>query len=232
MKLYTMEECEQWCGYYNYYSFPEKQYMFQPKNEKGEAVLHRHIVNTDRKSFSHDIKLVENIIEKVVDNYPKLEKCLEKLLVYMCPKYDLENVNACADETEMTFFAKSTQIPTFMTDYIVPHELGHVLMFNYYSKHKNKEIMRKYLKLRNAPYGQCKSYDHYDDDKNEWVYNYFEEYLYLYGSHKDQNPVWDETPYEWFAEDFRYFFGVDKQEYWGLPIEKPNEKIRDFILSL
>jgi hypothetical protein len=63
-----------------------------------------------------------------------------------------------------------------------------------------------------------------------------EDFLYLHGTAEERTKYhgdWDTSPQEWFAEDFRYLFGVDKgEEYWGLPIPKPDDRIKEFILSL
>jgi hypothetical protein len=228
-----MKECEKWLFYKNFYDHPSKQYIFEPNHRiDGKPIHHRLVLDTDRKSFNHDVYRVMAIINTFKTlNTLNMKDIIESLDVYMCPKYDLQNANACAYKNYITFFAKSTQIPTFMTDYVTVHELGHVFMFNKFSKHENKELLREYLRIRNAPRGLCKVQE-YNDSKNKWEEKEKEDFLYIGGDRLEQNPSWDEDPYEWFAEDFRYLFGIDKEKYWGLPIPKPDDTVYNFINSL
>jgi hypothetical protein len=78
----------------------------------------------------------------------------------------------------------------------------------------------------------CVIYIDYDDVKKEDIYEDKEDFLWLNGNEKEKKTEWDTSPYEWFAEDFRYFFGVDKTKFWHMPISLPDDKIKEFILSL
>jgi hypothetical protein len=136
--------------------------------------------------------------------------CDNDFNLFFCPKPAVDTANGCALNDYICLFARGTQIPYCMTDYITGHELGHVVQFNFcktYSVSFNKYME---LRLPNSSFNER--------DKIR---------------HNMSNLPWDEQPSEWFAEDFRYLFGVDKdKEFWGLPIPKPNEQIKEFLLSL
>jgi hypothetical protein len=140
----------------------------------------------------------------------------------MCPKPSADTANACACDHYICYFARSTQIPYCMTDYITGHELGHVIQYKLCSEHRREnDKFREYLRLRNAT--------KFTDEDNSREFSY-------YGGHEEKEKhhgTWDTDPAEWFAEDFRYLFGVDTGEpYWGMPIDPPDEKIKEFMLSL
>ena len=203
MKIHNVEECKQWVSYRNSYSsIRNKMFMFEPEiisetgHERRLALLH--IVDITGKCFQHNEERVIRNLDKVKNNYPKLEILLDKLHVFFCPYPAVDTANACANELMITYYARGTQIPYCMTDYITVHELGHVVQYNLCKGDKFNE----YRKLRDPN-------DEYD------------------------TVDWDGDPQEWFAEDFRWFFGTDQgDKYWGLSISKPNDEVKDFILSL
>jgi hypothetical protein len=75
----------------------------------------------------------------------------------------------------------------------------------------------------------------WDDEKGRGIYEDKEDFLYVSGTQEQKNKYrdWDNDPQEWFAEDFRWFFGIDQgDKYWGMPIPKPDNRIKEFMLSL
>jgi len=205
--------------------------MFKPK-EDNTSFLSWHVADIASKCFQHDKDRVIQNINSIEANYPNLKPILENFKILMCPKPSADTANACANDNCVCYFARSTQIPWCMTDYITAHELGHIVQYKLCDKRKGS--FRRYLELRNAEKGICE-FDKWDDGLEKWIDVKEEDFLYIHGTHdqKEKYMVWDMNPTEWFAEDFRWFFGVDKGEkYWGLPIPKPDEKIKEFMLSL
>lgn len=233
MRIYTPEECEQWIGYKEKRGWQTKKYLFEPTNENNKIILSTLVVDVTGKCFTHNLDIVKQIIEQLVKNYPLINEIYNDLKIFICPKPEIGFSNAMCWDKEIVLWGRTTQIPYFMTDYIIAHELGHSIQKHFCSEHRNKELFRKYLELRNAPRGMCKIYDHWDEEKEEAVYITKEDFLFMSGEVEDKELDWDKSPLEWFAEDFRYLFGVDKGEkYWGLEIEPPDDKVKEFILSL
>lgn len=215
-----------------------KQLFFIPKYRHKDSLVEAAIdlvIDCDRKSFGHNIQQIEDGVAKLCENYPKLEKIIAgEFPLFLAPKFPAGGTNGYANASCVCLWAKPTQIPPAMTDYIVGHEFGHVVQFTYFDKYgsdEKKALMREYLALRNAPRGMCEV-DHYDEKTDKWIDVKEEDFLWLEGTNEEKKTEWDTSPYEWFAEDFRYFFGIDKVNFWILPIPKPDEKIKDFILSL
>lgn len=152
------------------------------------------------KCFQHDIQRVSRNYRMLQSTFPNGADIIDDIETFFCPKPALDNRNACSIKNNIVYFAKSTQIPWSLTDYIVPHECGHVIQ--YYMCPILEDVFAEYLKVRSI---------------NEKEINY------------DQ---WDSSPQEWFAEDFRFLFGYEQDEYWGLGIDYPTPKVRDFMLSL
>jgi hypothetical protein len=240
MRLHSMEECQKWITYRAYYPFGINMSMFDIKpDETNKYYLVWHVADIGGKNFQHDEVRITNNINKIIINYPQLQKIVDKLHIYICPKPSADTCNACANGDYICYFARSTQIPTYMTDYITGHELGHCVNFKLCSKHgDDNEKFRKYLELRNAPKGMCHVYVKWDKEKDEDIYEDKEDFLYLNGTQEEKRQYhgeWDANPLEWFAEDFRYLFGCEEgyRDYWGhKSINPPDEKIREFFLSL
>lgn len=233
MKLHSMKECEKWLTYRPYSPVFTKIPLFEVKpDELNKHYLTWHIADIGGKSFQHNEEQIIKNINTIEKNYPQLKSIVDNLDIFMCPKPSADTCNACANGDYICYFARSTQIPTYMTDYITGHELGHCVEYKICSRHRGENNkFREYLALRNAPKGICKIYDwdkEIDMDK--------EDFLYLEGTQEEKrfyHGEWDTNPAEWFAEDFRFLFGSDQREdYWGLPIERPNNKIREFFMSL
>lgn len=237
MIIHSFEECEQWVKYKNFYQSLTKSLAFEVRIDNGDKpdLYHQwHLADIGGKSFQHPEGRIVQKINQVAENYPQLKPIIENLHIFMCPKPSADTANACANDQFITYFARATQIPWCMTDYITGHELGHVIEYKL-CYHRNNDKFREYLELRNAEKGICRVYDFYDNEKKESIYADKEDFLYLCGTteQKEKYYGWDNNPQEWFAEDFRYFFGVDQGEpYWGHPIPKPDERIKEFFLSL
>jgi hypothetical protein len=229
MQIHSIEECESWVYRRSWHNIGEKVLMFEPEIDKWK-VLTWNIVDINGKSFQHSVDRIENDIVQICENYPNIKPIVDNLHIFMCPKPSVDTSNACASTQYICYFARSTQIPTYMTDYITGHELGHVVEYNLCSKRK-KNRFREYLELRKSPIGICQIYD---DDKEIYVDK--EDFYYYNGNEEEKKKYhgeWDTSPQEWFAEDFRYLFGADQREmYWGLPIAPPDETIKQFFLSL
>lgn len=226
-----MEECEKWIGYETYFDSAEKKFMFKIKNDANQLVTYCDVIDLNKKCFQHNIERITQNLDKLLKNYPKLKSIYENLNIYMNPKPTLGSSNAEASTNHIIYHARGTQIPHCMTDYITAHEIGHIVQFNFCKIYGDNKKFREYLELRNAPRGICK--DVFSNEDNEPPYVDKEDFLFLSGTQEEKTPDWDLSPQEWFAEDFRYFFGCDTgEEYWGLPIPKPTEEIREFMLSL
>jgi hypothetical protein len=207
--------------------------MFEPEI-KGHIVGNFNVIDLASKLFYHDEQRIARNINMVADNYPQLKPILNSLHVFFCPVPAADTANACASDDYICFYARGTQIPWCMTDYIVPHELGHVIQFNL-CKTRDKKF-KEYLELRKAEKGMCYGiYDHYDEATGKNIYVDREDFLFLHGDYEQKKKYsdWDMSPNEWFAEDFRYLFGIDQgDKFWGLPIPEPDDRVRDFMLSL
>jgi hypothetical protein len=234
MILHTQEECEQWIEYRTHSPLLTKSLFFIPNVGKGN-MLFWNVADIGSKCFQHNQHRILQNIEQIEKNYPKISPILENMHIFMCPRPSADTANACANEHQVTYFARSTQIPWCMTDYITAHELGHsiqgALCKNWRSE-RGKFV--EYLTLRNAPIIECE-FDEEDEDGND-ITVYRDDFAYISGTYEQKQQyhgTWDFSPLEWFAEDFRYLFGTDKgDKYWGLPIPKPNNKIKEFMLSL
>jgi hypothetical protein len=207
--------------------------MFEPEINNYK-IAQLDVVDLAGKSFYHNEERTARNINLVAENYPKLKYLLEKLHIFFCPVPATDTANACASDDYICLYARGTQIPWCMTDYIVAHELGHVVQFNLCKTRGNK--FREYLELRKAEKGMCYDiYDYYDDKNKKNIYVDKEDFLYLNGNTEEKNKYkdWDTNPIEWFAEDFRYLFGIDQgDKFWGFNIPEPDEKIKEFILNL
>lgn len=236
MKIYTSEECEKWIQYKSYYPLPYKTLTFKPLDEEGNHLgIDILVADLLGKTFVHNQNRIKKDIEKLLNNYPQLEKILEKMLIFLCPKPEIGFSNAMCWGDKIVYWARTTQIPFCMTDYITAHELGHSIESKFCSRYEHHEgsLWREYLTLRNAPKDICKVYVRWDKEKEESIYEDREDFICLHGTQKQRDTSWELNPTEWFAEDFRYLFGVDTGEtYWGLPIDLPNNKIKEFMMKL
>lgn len=241
MKIYTPEECERWIKHKTIYGSPFIQCIFTPyyKENDNELLIGDILVaDMERKSFNHNINRIKNNVNKICKNYPKLNELLDNINIYICPKPAMNFCNAEVwGDKNIIFYARTTQIPNCMTDYIIAHEFGHIVQKllckeSHYINRGNK--FREYLKIRNCPKDIFKDqWVKYDKVSDKDFYEDIEDYICLHSDHKDYSNDWDKLVTEWFAEDFRYFFGVDTGEpYWGLPIPEPNEEIKEFMLNL
>lgn len=234
MKIYTPEECEQWVKYKKRYDYPMNILTFDCEEIDGEKLyLTEPLADVSKKCFTHNQERMELAIHKLKSNYPQFNKLVDNLKIFMSPKPALSFSNACCwgDTSSIAMWARTTQIPHVMTDYIIIHEIGHMIQ-KQFAPERGREngLFREYLTLRNAPKSMYSVYKYYDEEKQESIY---EDELDFDAIHKGYSSFgWDLSPIEWFAEDFRYLFGVDVEPYWGLPINLPDEKIKDFILSL
>ena len=236
MKIYSPEDCEQWIKQGNYYGTPLKALMFYPLKEDGKSFgINTVLADLTSKTFTHNQSRIEVNINKLIENYPPIIKILEKIHIFICPKPEIGFSNAMCWTDKIAFWGRTTQIPFCMTDYITVHELGHSIEAMLCSRYDRGDVSswREYLTLRNAPKGMCNVYIDWDKEKDEGVYEDKEDFLCINGTHEQKDLSWDLSPTEWFAEDFRYLFGVDTGEpYWGMPIDPPDEKIREFMLRL
>lgn len=234
MKIYSMKECEQWIKRKVYYPLGIKVLVFEPEIN-GALAANMHVADTATKDFQHSLNQIIASVELIRQQYPQLNKILENLIIFMCPKPSSDTANACATGNYICYFARCTQIPWCMTKYITAHELGHVVEANLCNRRHSDSRFREYLELRGAEKGSCNICVDYDEKTHENIYIQKEDFLYLMGTYpeKSQYNDWDKNPAEWFAEDFRYLFSpADGIKYWGLPIPKPTKKIKDFMLSL
>jgi sarcosine oxidase delta subunit len=236
MKFYSVEESEKWLRYGPMHGSGLNYFIFDPFSPEGKSLLMATIVSdVARKCFYHSEERIKRAILQMVTNYPQFFRIYRNLKIYMCPRPSATIENAtCFYPDRLIFWARSTQIPTFMTDYIVGHEIGHVVQDAFCNTRKHEVKWREYLELRKAPKGICKVYVRWDEEKKESIYEDREDFFCINGDYHTQRPRdWDEKPDEWFAEDFRYLFGVDKGEpFWGLPVPPPDEEIKQFFLSL
>lgn len=236
MRIYTPEECEQWVGYVSTYEHPLKVYKFKIDELNGQKLyMDDELADVARKCYTHDISRMEVAIHKLEISYPPFSKLIDKLNIFMSPKPSLSISNACCygDRSSIIMWARTTQIPHVMTDYIIIHEIGHMVQSQFApdaGKKEKVDIFREYLALRNAPKGIYQVYKGYDEENNKSIYEDEEDYEVL---HKRYGVIdWDMNPVEWWAEDFRYLFGVDVEPYWGMSIDPPGDEIREFMLGL
>jgi len=235
MKIYTPDDCEKWVKYSKFYNFPTKIYLFSPVDENNNKLhIHRELVDLIGKCYNHNQQRIENNIEQLLINFPQLKPIIDQLTIYLCPRPSLHIENATTwSGKHIVYWARGTQIPFCMTDYITGHEIGHCVQDYFCPDRKENRLWREYLSLRNAPRGICKVYDHYDDENEITVYSDSEDFYCINGSHEQKPKHWHDDPVEWFAEDFRYLFGVDTGEpYWGFEIPLPDESIKNFFLKL
>jgi hypothetical protein len=230
MIIHTEQECEKWLNRKAFYPVLTKVLLFEPKI-KDDKILVWQVADIGGKTFQHDIERIKLDFKKICRNYPKAQELLENLDIFICPKPSADTANACANDDYICYFGRSTQIPWCITDYVTVHELGHIVQKRLCHQRKNIEKMKEYLELRNAPKAEVEVYD---DEKGDYVIKM--DYVFLYGDGKQKNiheGTWDTNPSEWFAEDFRYLFGIDQgDKFWGLPITPPDDKIKEFMLSL
>lgn len=230
MIIHTMEECQQWIVSKKPYSLLTNAMFFEPYIEERMA-LTWHVADICGKSFQHNIERIKQNIEELSINFPKIVSILEGLHIFFSPKPSADTANACANNSMVCYFSRATQIPYCMTDYITVHELGHVVE----QRLCGIEKFREYLELRKAEKGMCEIYDYYDEETEKTIYKNEIDFLCQKGTQEEKAKYydWDMSPAEWFAEDFRYLFGVDKgDKFWGFSIEPPDKKIREFFLSL
>ena len=238
MIFHNIEECQKWIVRRVYYPLSTTVSLFEVKpDETNKHYITWHIADIGGKSFHHNKERIMNNIDIILNNYPQLKSVVDQLHIFMCPKPSADTCNACANGDYICYFARSTQIPWYMTDYITGHELGHCVQFKLCSRYINKnDRFKEYLELRNAPKDMCHIYTDREDEDGEEIYDDRIDFLYLYGTKEEKKEYhgdWDDSPQEWFAEDFRYLFGADQREkYWGLTIDPPDERIREFMLSL
>jgi hypothetical protein len=239
VRIHSMEECQKWIVHRAYNPIFVKVPLFEVKpDEINNQYITWHVADIGGKSFQHSEERIINNISMLQNNYPKLKNILQKLHIFICPKPSGDTCNACANGDYIVYFARSTQIPTYMTDYITGHELGHCVQYKLCSRHGEADKFREYLKLRNAPEGMCHIYKDWDEEKEENIYEDKIDFLYLNGTSEEKDKFhgeWDTNPQEWFAEDFRYLFGCEEgyKDYWGhKSIDPPDDKIKEFFLSL
>lgn len=234
MKIYTPEECKEWIGYRPYYGFAENQYMFQPEINGLKRAFSADCLNLSGKLFHHSINLIESVIDHIKNTYPQSIEVFDEMNIYLVPVPHKSVCNAhMSGHEDMYLYPRSTQIPSFMTEYIVSHEVGHAIQAYYCPDRRNNDLWREYLTIRNAPKGICHISDRYDNEKDEWIYEDIEDFYCLNGSAEQKPKNWDEKPIEWFAEDFRYIMNYGWDQRWELTtIDKPSKAIYDFILGL
>lgn len=234
MQLFTPEDCKKWVVDGTCYGSPFRQLLFKPLKENGKSLgITMILADLPRVLYAHNPDRVMRVYNELLQNYPPLQEVADKLQIYICPKPSLgfENGNCWTDE--IVLWARPTQIPDFMTDYITVHEIGHFVNNKFCPRRNSNELWRQYLELRKAPKGICKIHMGYDEDKEKNVYEDQEDFLCLNGTQDERNAEWRLSPAEWFAEDFRFLFGVDKGEpYWGMPIDPPGNEIKEFMMSL
>ncbi len=234
MKIYSEKECEQWVNRRTFYPVLTNTLLFEPKINN-QHVLSWNLADIGGKNFQHDIERIKSNLEMIVFENRQLENLVDKLNIFMCPKPSADTANACAgrysDNNYICYFGRSTQIPWCVTDYITAHELGHIIQKTFCDGCRNEEKLRTYLQLRGAVMDDCQTYD---DEKQRNVIK--QDFVFIHGNGKQRQQyegTWDTNPAEWFAEDFRYLFGVEQgDKYWGLPIPKPNKAVKDFMLNL
>jgi hypothetical protein len=238
MIIHNFEECKKWIVHREYNPFFINMPLFDVKpDETNKNYIIWHIADISGKSFQHSEERIIRNINIMVNNYPQLKSIVDELDIFMCPKPSATTDNACANGNYICYFARSTQIPTYMTDYITGHELGHCVETKLCSRN-SKDRLREYLELRKAPKGMCEVYVRYDNEKEKNIYESKEDFLYLKGTQEEKKQYhgeWDTNPAEWFAEDFRYLFGCEEgyRDYWGhQSIEPPDKKIKEFFMSL
>lgn len=230
MKIHTEQECEKWLIQRAYYPILTKILLFEPEID-GQKVLVNQVADIGGKNFQHNIERIRLNLDKICENFPKAEEILKDLHIFLCPKPSADTANACAYKSYICYFGRCTQIPWCMTDYITAHELGHVIQKNLCHELSNKKKMREYLTLRNAKTAICEVYDERREE-----YTFTTSFVFLDGDSEQRRTyegTWDTYPAEWFAEDFRYLFGTDQgDKFWGLPIAPPDDRIKEFMLSL
>jgi hypothetical protein len=227
MRLYTVEECKKWIERRADYNGMNQLYFTHPNEEKDWNDFKIPLVDMAKKTFTHDEMRIWWNVEKIRQGYEPLDKILNNFSIYICPYPNPGFQNAEVwNGKDIIFYARTTQIPSLMTDYITAHEIGHVVQDKLCSDYPEKQQWREYLRLRKAPYGLIKdAYLGWDEEKHEQIRGEKEDYFCLHGVKE-----WDERPTEWFAEDFRYFFGTYNS--WELSIPEPTEEIKEFMLSL
>jgi|GEM_PF-7035924 len=248
MKIYTVEECQEFITEDKYLPFYQKKFYKEGKSWN----IYLANISDHRHCYHHNIDRVKWNIEKLQEKYPPINKILEiekdedeyrnkRLELYFCPLPNLgfQNAEVWNGNRDIVFYARCTQIPRSMTDYVTIHELGHIIQYYYACDHReDTSKWREYLKLRNAPRDICTIYDHWDEDKKIEVYREEEDFVCMnskMGNHEKYPHYWHERPIEHFAEDFRYFFNNINDDYWGLEeygIPKPDEKIKELMLNL
>jgi hypothetical protein len=220
MRLHSIEECKKWIVNKAYSPFLTKMSLFEVKpDDTNKYYMTWHVADIGGKSFQHKEDRIIRNINIIANSFPQLKPIIDKMHIYICPKPSADTCNACANGDYICYFARSTQIPDYMTDYITGHELGHCVEYKLCSRSKNNKF-KEYLELRNAPKGICNVYVGWDDDKGEGIYEDKEDFLYLSGTQEEKrlyHGEWDTSPAEWFAEDFRYLFGCEEgyRDYWG-----------------
>lgn len=230
MIIHTEQECEKWLNYRAYYPVLTKVLLFEPEID-GNKISVNQVADIGGKNFQHNVERIREDLDKICENFPKAKDIIKRLDIFLCPKPSADTANACANEDYICYYGRCTQIPWCMTDYITAHELGHVVQKRLCRDYYHTEKLKKYLELRNAPKADVEVYD---DEKEETVIKV--DYVFIYGDSKQRQQyqgTWDTNPAEWFAEDFRYLFGTDKgDKFWGLPIAPPDDRIKEFMLSL
>jgi len=235
MNIFSEKDCEKWVIRRTFFPVLTKVLLFEPQINS-QQILSWNLADIGGKNFQHDIVRIKSDLNMILfKNFPQAKDILNNLNIFICPKPSADTANACAgkygNNPYICYFGRSTQIPWCMTDYITAHELGHVIQQAFCSEFRNEEKMREYLTLRNAVMDDCEIYD---DEKERNIIK--TDFVFINGNGKQRQQhegPWDLNPAEWFAEDFRFLFGIENgDKYWGLPIPKPNKKIRDFMMSL
>jgi hypothetical protein len=229
MKIYTPEKCKEWIKYKPDYDGINRLQFSPIEDGKDYPLFNVNLVDFNRKQFIHNPERIQNIINNLCERFPQLNKILDNVSIYFCPYPAMSYPNAEVwNDKHLVLYSRTTQIPSCMTEYIIPHEFGHIVQGALCDDRRDNDSWREYLRLRNAPFGLNKDvYIRYDEETEKSIYGDKEDYLCLYNSPKD----WDLKPTEWFAEDFRHFFGnINSWELTTIP--EPDEKVREFILSL
>jgi hypothetical protein len=248
MRLYTPEECQQWIKYQasRAYGSSQKVLVFSPQFEGDKyPILTEQVLDLDRKYFHHNIERLQAGITLLAEKAPEfLSKILGNMTIFLCPNPDTDVANAVYYDraefnSDLIIWGRTTAIPFAMTDYIIAHELGHAVQHKYakdnHCYRKGCDCMknwRMYLELRGAPKGDYEAYVDWDKKTDEGVYETVHDFLCLSEKSEHHPRHWDEQPREWFAEDFRYLYGLDTTQTWGLPIPEPDNAVRGYFEAL
>lgn len=243
MKIITMEEARAFVSREAFHPFPLDQLALVVKDEKGHNKTWEPLAELRDVCYNHNPKQVAWAIEQVGQNCLAMKSIIEDTTFVLSPYPSLGFANAtCYSSASrkypayIVFWARPTQIPSFMTDYIVSHELGHVFeaMFIRRAARPDKGDWDEYLELRHAPRKLCSVYTGREDSEGDSIYEDIEDFIDVCGKAEDfKGRGWKDRPAEWFAEDWRAVYGYNPQGVnWDLEIPPPDENIFTFMKSM